>query len=152
MKKSYIIIFIIVFILLIISILFNILLIANENLFGKSYLEGKYEGGRTYYNYNDDTEYVITKDLSDLIYMKTNNTLVFYKDGTMAYNNLRGTYTNSPKMKTVTFSFIRNNYEETYTFEVSNDLKILKTSNKGKDTGKTNGQANPYYIEKYVLK
>lgn len=152
MKKHFIIIFIIMLILLIISISFNLILINKENLFGKSYLEGKYEGGRTYYNYNDDTEYVIPEDSFNLSYMKTNNTLVFYKDGTMTYNNLKGTYTYSPKMKSVTFSFIRNNYEETYTFEVSNDLKILKNTNKGKDTGTTNGQPNPYYIEEYILK
>lgn len=70
----------------------------------------------------------------------------------MTYNNFRGTYTFSHKMNTVTFSFMRNNYEETYTFEVGNDLKILKATNKNDNTGTTNGERSPYYIEEYILK
>lgn len=150
MKKSLI----IVLIILTISVFFNIYLfmIYRANITNQSYLEGIYEGGRTYYNYSDDKKYIIPENSFDFSYMGTNNTLIFYKDGTMTYNNFRGTYTFSPKMKTVTFSFERNNYEETYTFEVSDDLKILKTTNKYNNTGTTNGERNPYYIEEYILK
>lgn len=150
MKK----ILIIVLILLLISVGINIyfLIINKEKLISQSYLEGKYEGGRTYYNYSDDKEYIIPKDSFDFEYMKTNNTLIFYKDGIMTYNSFKGTYTYSPKMKNVTFSFKRNDYEETYTFEVSDDLKILRITNKDSNTGKTNGEYNPYYIEEYLLK
>ena len=149
MKK----IIIILLIFLIISVGLNIyFIIINRVNMTKSNLEGKYEGGKTYYNYNDDKEYIRPEDSFDFSYIKTNNTLTFYKNGTMTYNNFRGTYTFSPKMHTVTFSFMRNNYEETYTFEVSNDLKILKATNKNDNTGTTNGERNPYYIEEYILK
>ena len=150
MKKSLI----IVLIMLTISVFFNIYLfmIYRANITNQSYLEGIYEGGRTYYNYSDDKKYIIPENSFDFSYMGTNNTLIFYKDGKMTYNNFRGAYTFSPKMKTVTFSFERNNYEETYTFEVSDDLKILKTTNKDNNTGTTNGERNPYYIEEYILK
>lgn len=84
--------------------------------------------------------------------MPTKNTLIFYKDGTMTYNSFRGTYTYSSKMKSLTFSFYRNNYEETYNFEVSNDLKKLTNTDKGKNQSTTNGELNPYYIEEYELK
>ena len=52
MKKSLI----VVLILLTISVVFNIYLfmINRENITNQSYLEGIYEGGRTYYNYSDD--------------------------------------------------------------------------------------------------
>ena len=149
MKK----IIIILLIFLIISVGLNIyFIIINRVNMTQSYLEGKYEGGKTYYNYNDDKEYIRPEDSFDFSYIKTNNTLTFYKNGTMTYNNFRGTYTFSPKMHTVTFSFMRNDYEETYTFEVSNDLKILKATNKNDNTGTTNGERNPYYIEEYILK
>ena len=149
MKK----IFTIVLILLIISIGFNIyfLITINENTISQSYLEGKYEGGKTYYNYSDDKEYVRPENSFDVSYMKTNNTLIFYRNGTMTYNNFMGTYTYSSEMQIVTFSFERNNYEETYTFEVSDDLKTLKRTNKNINTGTTNGEPNPYYIEEYIL-
>lgn len=149
MKK----IFTIVLILLIISIGFNIyfLITIKENTISQSYLEGKYEGGKTYYNYSDDKEYVRPENSFDVSYMKTNNTLIFYRNGTMTYNNFMGTYTYSSEMQIVTFSFERNNYEETYTFEVSDDLKTLKRTNKNSNTGTTNGEPNPYYIEEYIL-
>ena len=149
MKK----IFTIVLILLIISIGFNIyfLITIKENTISQSYLEGKYEGGKTYYNYSDDKEYVRSEHSFDVSYMKTNNTLRFYRNGTMTYNNFMGTYTYSSEMQIVTFSFERNNYEETYTFEVSDDLKTLKRTNKNSNTGTTNGEPNPYYIEEYIL-
>ncbi len=149
MKK----IFTIVLILLIISIGFNIyfLITIKENTISQSYLEGKYEGGKTYYNYSDDKEYVRSENSFDVSYMKTNNTLRFYRNGTMTYNNFMGTYTYSSEMQIVTFSFERNNYEETYTFEVSDDLKTLKRTNKNSNTGTTNGEPNPYYIEEYIL-
>lgn len=149
MKKS----FIISLILLIISIGFNIyfLISTTENEYNQSYLEGKYEGGKTYYNYSDDKEYVIQEDSPNFNYMKTNNILIFYTNGTMTYNDFKGTYTYSKKLKTVTFSFERNNNEETYTFEVSDDLKTLKRTNRSSNTGSTNGEPNPYYIEEYVL-
>ncbi len=145
---------IMILILLVISVSFNIyfLIINKEKQVAQSYLEGKYEGGRTYYNYSDDKEYVTPENSWDLGYMKTSNTLIFYKNGTMTYNNFSGTYSYSPKMKTITFSFERNNREETYNFEVSDDLKILKNTNKGNNTGMTNGEKNPYYIEEYLLK
>ena len=149
MKK----IFTIVLILLIISIGFNIyfLITIKENTISQSYLEGKYEGGKTYYNYSDDKEYVRSENSFDVSYMKTNNTLRFYRNGTMTYNNFMGTYTYSSEMQIVAFSFERNNYEETYTFEVSDDLKTLKRTNKNSNTGTTNGEPNPYYIEEYIL-
>ena len=149
MKK----IFTIVLILLIISIGFNIyfLITIKENTISQSYLEGKYEGGKTYYNYSDDKEYVRPENSFDVSYMKTNNTLIFYRNGTMTYNDFMGTYTYSSEMQIVTFSFERNNYEETYTFEVSDDLKTLKRSNKNSNRGTTNGEPNPYYIEEYIL-
>lgn len=142
---------IMILILLVISVSFNIyfLVINKEKQVAQSYLEGKYEGGRTYYNYSDDKEYVTPEDSLDWGYMKTSNTLIFYKNGTMTYNNFSGTYSYSPKMKTITFSFERNNCEETYNFEVSDDLKILKNTNKVNNTGITNGA---YYIEEYLLK
>ena len=137
-------------ILLVISVGFNIyFLVINQEK--QSYLEGKYEGGRTYYNYSDDKEYV-PKDYWDLGYGKTSNTLIFYKNGTMTYNNFAGTYSYSPKIKIITFSFRRNNQEETYTFEVSDDLKILKSTNKDDNTGLINGEKLPYFIEEYLLK
>ena len=149
MKK----IFTIVLILLIISIGFNIyfLITINENTISQSYLEGKYEGGKTYYNYSDDKEYVRPENSFDVSYMKTNNTLIFYRNGTMTYNNFMGTYTYSSEMQILTFSFERNNYEETYTFEVSDDLKTLKRTNNNINTGTNNGEPNPYYIEVYIL-
>lgn len=151
MKRNFI---IILLTLLIVSVSVNIyfVIINRQNIINKTYLEGKYEGGQTYYNYSDDKEYVKPENSFDISYIKTNNTLIFYKDGTMTYNNFRGTYTYSSKMKTLTFSFERNNYEETYTFEVSDDLKTLKRTNKDKDISTTNGERNPYYIEEYTLK
>ncbi len=154
MKKIFIVVLII---LLIVSVGFNIYFLINrETASNQSYLEGKYEGGRTYYNYSDDTEYVNNPEDSflktgTLGFYNTKNTLIFYKNGIMTYNDFKGTYTYSPKMKTVTFSFERNNYEETYTFEVSDDLKTISVTNKGSDTGMTNGEPNPYYIEEYIL-
>ena len=99
-----------------------------------------------------DTEYITPKDSFDFSYLPTKNTLIFYKDGTMTYNSFRGTYTYSSKMKSLTFSFYRNNYEETYNFEVSNDLKKLTNTDKGKNQSTTNGELNQYYIEEYELK
>ncbi len=154
MKKSLLIILVI---LLVVSIGINIyFLVTRETANNQSYLEGKYEGGITYYNYSDDSEYVNNPDKAfletgSLGFYNTKNTLIFYKNGVMTYNNFRGTYTYSPKIKTVTFSFTRNNYVETYTFEVSDDLKTISTTNKGKSKSKTNGELDPYYIEKYVL-
>ena len=150
MKKILI---IVITILLIVSVGFNIYFLINIDIVSnQSCIEGKYEGGRTYYNYNDDTEYVRPEDsFLDFSFMNTKNTLIFYKNGIMTYNDFKGTYTYSPKMKTVTFSFERNNYEETYTFEVSDDLKTLNSSNKDSNIGMTNGEPDPYYIEEYVL-
>ena len=70
----------------------------------------------------------------------------------MTYNSFRGTYTYSSNMKSLTFSFYRNNYEETYNFEVSNDLKKLTNTDKVKNLRTTNGEHNPNYIEEFELK
>ena len=135
-----------------ISISFNIYFVITNTKSNQSFLEGEYIGGKKYYNYSDDTEYITPKDSFDFSYLPTKNTLIFYKDGTMTYNPFRGTYTYSSKMKSLTFSFYRNNYEETYNFEVSNDLKKLTNTDKGKNQSTTNGELNPYYIEEYELK
>ncbi|MBR6034299.1 MAG: permease-like cell division protein FtsX [Clostridia bacterium] len=87
---------IIISVLLLLSVILNTYLIFRLcNNNEKNYLEG---------NYSD---------------------VLFYIDGTMVYHGFRGTYTYSSKMKTVSFSFSRNNREETYTSIVDENNKTL---------------------------
>ena len=69
-----------ILIALIISISFNIYFIITNTKSTQSFLEGEYLGGKKYYNYSDDSEYIRPKDSLDISYLPTNNTLIFYKD------------------------------------------------------------------------
>ena len=102
-------ILIIISVLLLLSVILNTYLIFRLcNNYEKNYLEGNYSN------------------------------VLFYMDGTMVYNGIKGSYTYSSKMKTVSFSFYRNNREETYTSRVDKSNKTLPDfediySNKNKE-------------------